>query len=99
MATHSSLASHWRLLPAALGSNLLIGVAPWQQAQPRAQEPCLCYLRGWMQPEEEKKNIACPPAGLEDDFVFRFMCFCSAAIEDLKLHTPGKRLFRDAISN
>lgn len=52
-----------------------------------------------MQPEEEKKNIACPAAGLEDDFVFRFMCFCSAAIEDLKLHTPGKRLFKDAISN
>ena len=38
-----------------------------------------------MQPEEEKKNIACPAAGLEDDFVFRFMCFCSA-IEDSKLH-------------
>lgn len=45
-----------QLLPAALSSNLLLGVAPWQQAQPRAQEPCLCYLSGWMQPEEEKKE-------------------------------------------
>lgn len=40
--------------PCCFGSCLLIGVAPWQQAQPRAQEPCLCYLRGWVQPGEEK---------------------------------------------
>lgn len=46
-----------QLLPAAFGSNLLIGVAPWQHAQPRALEPCLCYLRGWMPPEEEKEHI------------------------------------------
>ena len=39
-----------------------------------------------MQPEEERKNITCPAAGLEDDSAFRFMCFCSAAIEDSKLH-------------
>lgn len=75
-----------QLLPAAFGSNLLIGVAPWQQAQPRTQEPCFCYLRGWMQPEEEKKNITCPAAYLENDFMFCYMCFCSASTEDLKLH-------------
>lgn len=75
-----------KLLPAAFSSNLLIGVAPWQQAQPRAQEPCLCYLRGWCSLRKRGRNITDPAVCLEDDFMFCCLSFCSASIEDLKLH-------------
>lgn len=78
-----------QLFPAAFSSNLLIGVAPWQQAQPRAQEPCLCHLRGWCSLRKRKRSITYPAVCLEDDFTFCCLSFCSASIEDLKLRVEN----------
>lgn len=44
----------------------------------QSQEPCLCYLRGWMQPEGEKKEyyLSCS----------LYLCFCSTSGGAVKWH-------------
>lgn len=78
---------------------LLLCGAPWQQAQPRAQNlVCVTWGAGWMQPEEEKKEyyLSCSLFGRWLHvalFGFLFDFYWRLEI------TPGKCLSKDVISH
>lgn len=76
-----------QLLPAAYSPALLLGGAPWQQAQPRAQHlVCVTWGAGRLQPEEEREEyyLFCSLFGMW--LHVPFLGFCSTSVGDLKLH-------------